>query len=204
MAALLSTIDGLLSSAAVLLNMDIYSRFIKPGMSEKGMKTATAIIQIAIVAIVLLIIPVYLDGGSISYERSAYEVLLEFLGSIMGVLIAIFILGIFFTRTTAKASFIGMLVGIILGFYLLNFTQLNFAHVGTIQFIIVIITGIAGSLFEKPKSLAELENLTIWTVKGVKGPFIGFHSWPGLKIWIIALPAAWLTISLVWEWYIRN
>jgi len=204
MAALLSTIDGLLSSSSTLLNMDIYTRFIRPGISEKGKKTATVIIQIAIVAIVLLVIPVYLDAGKISYERSAYEVLLEFLGSIMGVLIAIFILGIFFTRTTAKASFIGMLAGIVLGFYLLNFTELNFAHVGTIQFFTVIILGIVGSFFEKPKSLKELENLTIWTLPDVKGPFVGFKSWPGLKIWIIALPTAWLTISLVWEWYIRS
>lgn len=204
MAALLSTIDGLLSSSATLINLDIYTRFFKPNITEKGLKKASIVIQAAIVAIVLLIIPVYLESGEISYERSAYEVLLEFLGSIMGVLVAIFILGIFFTRTTGKASFIAMIVGIILGFVLLNFTDINFANVGTMQFLVVIIIGLIGSRFEKPKSIAELENLTVWTIPGIKGPFIGFKAWPGLKYWVIGLPISWLLISVVWEWYVRS
>lgn len=204
MAALLSTIDGLLSSSSTLLNLDIYSRFIKKGASDRHLKNVGAIIQLVIVAVVLLIIPVYLDSGSISYERSAYEVLNEFLGSIMGVLIAIFVLGIFFKRTTAMASFIAMLIGIVLGFYLLNFTEINFAHVGTIQFLTVMIIGIAGSLFEKRMPKEKLTNLTIWTLEDVKGPWVGLKSWPGLWKWAIGLPIAWLLLSSIWETYMRS
>lgn len=204
MAALLSTIDGLLASSSSLLNMDIYSRFIQPGISEKGKKQVNMIIQLIIIGVVLCIIPAYLDKGSISYERSAYEILLEFLGSIMGVLIAIFVLGIFFKRSTGKASFIAMLIGIILGFYLLNFTEINFAHVGTIQFLVVVVLGLLGSLLEKAKTDEELKNLTVWTVPNVKGPFIGLKSWPSLWKWAIALPVFWLLLSVIWEWYMRS
>ena len=204
MAALLSTIDGLLSSSSTLLNMDIYSRFIKKGASDRHLKNVGAIIQLAIVGIVLLIIPVYLDSGNISHEKSAYEVLNEFLGSIMGVLIAIFVLGIFFKRTTAKASFIAMLVGIVLGFYLLNFTDINFAHVGTIQFLAVMVLGLAGSMLETRIPENKLTNLTIWTLEDVKGPWVGLKSWPGLWKWAVGLPVSWLLLSILWETYMRG
>jgi SSS family solute:Na+ symporter len=204
MAALLSTIDGLLSSSSTLLNLDIYSRFIKKNATDRHLRNVAAIIQLVIVGIVLLIIPAYLDSGNISHERSEYEVLNEFLGSIMGVLIAIFVLGIFFKRTTAKASFIAMLIGIALGFYLLNFTDINFAHVGTIQFITVMVLGLLGSMLESKQTDEELKNLTIWTLEDVKGPWVGLKSWPGLWKWAIALPISWLVISILWETYMRS
>jgi len=204
MAALLSTIDGLLASSATLLNQDIYARFIKRDSTTKHLKTINRIFQVAIVIIVLCLVPVFLTDGNISTEKSAYEILLEFLGSIMGVLIAIFILGVFFKRTTAWASLIAMIIGIALGFILPRITDLNFAHVGTLQFLVVILVGISLSFFEKRKSDAELENLTIWTIPGIKGPFIGLHSWPALKWWAIGMPVAWFSLSLIWEMFIRN
>ena len=202
MAALLSTIDGLLSSSATLINQDIYARFINRKASPKNLKWMSRILQGVIVILVMFTIPVFLTDGAISGEKSAYEILLEFLGSIMGVLIAIFILGVFFKRTTAYASLTGMVVGIVLGVVLSNTTSLNFANVGTLQFVVVIAIGVIFSYFEKPKSEESLRNLTIWTIEGVKGPFIGLSSWPQLKYWAIALPLMWLTISLLWEWLI--
>jgi solute:Na+ symporter, SSS family len=199
MAALLSTIDGLLSSSSTLINQDIYSRFIRRNATANHLKWVARGIQVVIIGVVLLTIPVFLSEGAISTEKSAYEILLEFLGSIMGVLIAIFILGVFFKRTTAKASLTGMIVGIALGFILPRVTELNFAHVGTLQFIVVIALGVLLSLFEKKKSDEELKNLTIWTVEGIKGPFVGLSSWPALRWWAIGLPLFWLGFSILWE-----
>lgn len=201
MAALLSTIDGLLSSSATLLNQDIYSRFLNRRASTAHLKWVARGIQVAIIGIVLLSVPLFLTDGSIRTEKSAYEILLEFLGSIMGVLIGIFILGVFFKRTTANASFFAMIAGIALGFILPRTTELNFAHVGTMQFLSVIFLGLFFSLFEKKKSEQELENLTIWTIDGVKGPFIGLSSWPGLKWWALALPVAWISLTLLWDFF---
>jgi len=92
-----------------------------------------------------------------------------------------------------------MIVGIVLGFILPRTTELNFAHVGTLQFLVVIALGIVLSLFEKKKTDEELKNLTIWTIEGVKGPFIGLSSWPALRWWALALPVTWLTFSILWE-----
>ncbi len=204
MAALLSTVDGLLAGSSSLLNQDIYKRFIKRNASDRHLKVVARIIQLAIIVIVLLIVPGFLQEGQVSQQRSGYEILLEFLGSIMGVIIAIFILGIFFKRTTAKASFIAMLIGIALGFVLDQKTDLNFAHIGTFQFLTVLVLGYAGSFLERPKSDAELNNLTVWTVEDIKGPFIGLKAWPGLKWWAIGLPTFWFLITAVWEIYMRS
>ncbi len=203
-AALLSTVDGLLAGSSSLLNQDIYKRFIRPKASDRHLKIVTRIIQFVIILIVLLIVPQFMQEGEISQERSGYEMLLEFLGSIMGVIIAIYILGMFFKRTTPRACFTAMIVGIAMGFILDQKTDLNFAHIGTFQFLTVLILGYLGSFLEKPKSDAELTNLTVWTIEDVKGPFIGLKAWPGLKWWAIGLPIFWFLLTTVWEIYMRK
>ncbi len=203
MAALLSTIDGLIVSSATLLNSDIYQRFINKNATNQQVKLISRILKFVIIILVVYSTNIYLDEGNVSQEKSAYEILLEFLGSIMGVLIAVFLLGIFFKRSTAKATFIAALTGVVAGVFLLNATALNFAYAGSIQFFIVLFLGLGLSFFEKPRSIQELENLTIWTVSGVKGPWIGLHSWPALKWWAIGLPLFWIVITGVWEAYLN-
>jgi SSS family solute:Na+ symporter len=203
MAALLSTVDGLLASSAAMLNQDIYKRFIYPKASDGHLKIVARIIQFAIIAIGIAIIPVFLVKGEVSQERSGYEILLEFLGPIMGIITAIYVIGVFFKRTTNKAAFWASVIGIALGFTLDRFTALNFAHIGTIQFIVVVVLGYFGSYLEKPKTDSELTNLTIWTVADIKGPWIGLKAWPGLKWWAIGLPLVWFLLSAVWEIYMR-
>jgi SSS family solute:Na+ symporter len=222
LAALFSTIDGLIASSSSLLTMDIYKRFFKQDATDNHLKTVTRIIEVFVVLAVFAFAPMF-----IKYGRSApvYQLVQEFLGILLGVLIAIFILGIFFKRTTARACFISMVFGVVIGAVLqsgkfIGYGQemgliskdikvfggytMNFAHIGTIQFLVVMILGYVLSLMEKPKTEAELANLTIWTLPDVKGPWIGLKSWPALWKWAIALPATWLIICLVWELYMRS
>jgi SSS family solute:Na+ symporter len=197
-AALLSTIDGLISSSSSLITQDIYLRFINPKADDKKLKNFVRGVEVIIVASIFLFIPFFME------QRSAFEVLQNFLGNVMGVLIAIYALGIFSKRTTTWASFIGMIAGVTISTTLDAFTNVNFAHIGTISFVTVIVVGLIGCLFEKPKSAQQLENLTIWTLPDVKGPWIGLKSWPNLWKWAIALPATWFTICLLWELYMRS
>ena len=201
-AALLSTIDGLLSTSGQLLNDDIYKRFIHRSASPANQKHFTQIVQIVFAGVTLLTMPLFMQSSS--NEQSAFQVLLDFLGDIMGVVIAIFVLGIFFKRTTAKASFIAITVGIVLGWFVKFNTELNFAYRGTLQFLLVILLGLVLCRFEKPRSKESLANLTIWTLPDVKGPFIGLKAWPGLLKWVIGLPLGWLILMTVWEIYMRS
>lgn len=200
-AALLSTVDGLLSASGQLLNQDIFKRFIKPTASESLQKRFTQLSQVVFVGICFLVLPVFMNFSN--REGSAYQVLLDFLGDIMGIIIAIYVLGIFFTRTTAKASFVATILGIVIGGIVKFSTDLNFAYRGTLQFLLVIILGLILSRFEKPKTKEELQHLTIWTLDDTKGPFIGLKAWPGLWKWIIGLPLGWFLFTALWELYMR-
>ena len=151
-----------------------------------------------------LIIPVFLSSDGEVGSTPAYEIIQKFLGDVFGVLIAIYLLGIFFKRTTSNGVLIAMAVGTALGFYLDIATDMNFALVGSIQFTVVMILGIVLSWFQPAPDMARLQNLTIWTLSDVSGPWIGLKSWPGLVRWAIGLPLTWFTITAIWEWYMSN
>ncbi|NJM16864.1 MAG: sodium/solute symporter [Bacteroidales bacterium] len=161
LAALLSTIDGLIASTGSLLTQDIYKRFVNKSATDKKLKRVTILFEVFVIGIVFLIIPAFLTNGNEAGSTPAYEIIQTFLGDIFGVLIAIFILGIFFKRTTANASFIAMIIGVALGFGIHLTTNINFAYIGTFQFVVVIVLALVLSRFEKPKTDKELENLTI-------------------------------------------
>jgi SSS family solute:Na+ symporter len=203
-AALFSSKSGLLSASGSLLVQDIYARIIAKNASAKHLKTATRLVELGIVLLVLSTMPLFLNASE--QKIPAYELIQVFMGDVMGVIIAIYLLGIFSTRTTPWASFIGVIAGVVIGsslHYGLKGTpyELNFSVIGTLEFFIVIVVGLVGSRFEKKVSAIQLQNLTIWTLDDVKGPWVGLKSWPGLWKWAIALPIGWLIISLAWESY---
>ncbi len=195
MAALLSTVDGLLSSSSSLFAQDIYFRFFRKNPSEKQAKRSIRIIEFGVIILVFIFVPLFLEA------RSAMEMVQGFLGNVMGVIIALFILGIFFKRTTSWAAFGSMITGLVLAFTLDLTTDINFAFIGTLSFFVTLVLGYVLSYLEKPKSIEKLENLTIWTLPDAKGPFVGLKSWPKLWIWAIVLPITWVLITLLWDWY---
>jgi solute:Na+ symporter, SSS family len=198
MAALLSTVDGLLSSSSTLFAQDIYFRFFRKNVSEKQAKSSIRWIEFGVIILIFVFVPLFLGA------RSAMEMVQGFLGNVMGVIIALFVLGIFFKRTTSWAAFGSMLVGLILAFTLDILTDINFAFIGTLSFAVTVILGYALSFIETPKTPEKLTNLTIWTLEDVKGPWVGLKSWPKLWVWAIVLPVIWITITLVWDWYMAK
>ncbi len=195
MAALLSTVDGLISSSSSLFAQDIYFRFFKKNLTEKQSKKYIRIIELGVVVLIFLFVPLFLGA------RSAMELVQGFLGNVMGVIIALFVLGIFFKRTTSWAAFGSMITGLILSFALDMTTDFNFAFIGTLSFTVTVVLGYALSFMEKPTETSKLKNLTIWTLEDVKGPFVGLKSWPKLWLWAIMLPLIWTSLMFLWEWY---
>lgn len=206
-AALFSSKSGLLSASGSLLVQDIYARLIVKNASHKHIKNATRIVELAIVVLVLSTLPIFLHASE--QKTPAYELIQVFMGDVMGVIIAIYLLGVFSKRTTPWASFIGVIAGVVIGsslHYGLKGTEyeLNFSVIGTLEFCIVIIVGVIGSYFEKKVSDEKLLNLTIWTLEDVKGPWVGLASWPNLWKWAIALPVCWFAFSIIWEMYMQH
>ena len=231
-AALFASKSGLLSASGSLLVQDIYARIVKKDASVKHLTLVTRLAELAIAILVLFTLPIFISAAD--KKVPAYELIQIFMGDVMGVIIAIFLLGLFSKRVTAWASFYGVVIGVATGGILHYATkfyldangalsgvviggllqlgsgatgtahELNFWVIGTLEFTLVILIGWLGSYLERPKSEAELRNLTVWTLDDVKGPWVGLKSWPALKWWAIGLPVFWFAVTAIWEMYMRS
>ena len=198
MAALLSTIDGMFTASSALLTEDIYLRFLRPGAGNREIKHFSRIVQATIMAITFFIIP------AIMKSESAVTFLQMMYGDFLGVVIALYLAGIFSRRATPRAALFSMISGIAVAVMLDIFTPLNFAYVGLFSFLYALTGTLVLSRFENPLSDERLKNLTIYTVEDAKGPFIGLKAWPGMWKWAIGLVVGWFTVSLIWELYVAS
>ncbi|WP_430811885.1 MULTISPECIES: sodium:solute symporter family transporter [unclassified Carboxylicivirga] len=197
-ASLISTIDGLLTSSGTLMTQDIYLRFFKPLAKDKAIKTFARVVQAIVLTIAFFIIPVA------AKEQTVTRLIQDLVSIPLGVMIALYIMGVFSTKATPKAAFIGALAGTFVSFVIYFFaSDINFLNRGIIGFSVVILTTVLISFFEKMPKGKSLENLTVHTLTGVKGPFVGLHAWPGLFKWIVGIIVAWFTLTFIWELMIR-
>jgi len=198
MAALLSSVDGLLTSSGTLLTQDVFLRFIQPGAGPRTAKLVTRLCEAAILIIAVSLIPVARG------MPSAVTFVQEFFGDVLGVVVALYIVGVFSRRATAWAAFFAMTSAIVLGVLLHYGTTLNFAYRGFFSFAYAIVATLVLSQLERAPQPAQLANLTVHTLEDVRGPWVGLKAWPGLWKWALGLGAGWFTLTGVWEWYVRS
>jgi SSS family solute:Na+ symporter len=110
-AALMSSLASLFNSSSMLFTVDFYKKY-KPNASEKHLvrvgKTATAVIVVLGIAW----IPVMESLGDVLYEY------LQDVQSLLAPGIAsVFLLGVFWKRTSAKGGLWGLILGFVLGMF---------------------------------------------------------------------------------------
>jgi solute:Na+ symporter, SSS family len=198
MAALLSTIDGMFTASSALFTEDIYRRFIRPKASAEDLKRVARLSAGAILLITLTIVPFVLKS------ETGHGFLQSFYGVVLGVVLAIYLVGIFSRRAAPRAAFLGMISGIVLAIGLDVWTPLNFAYVGFFSFLYTIAAVLLISRLEKAPSAAKLADLTVFTLSDVKGPWVGLKAWPRLMRWAGGLAFLWFVLTVVWELYIRT
>jgi len=198
MAALLSTIDGMFTASSALFTEDIYKRFFRKSAKKRNMKKVTRIAEIVTLGITLLIVPLVAKG------ETAMTFLQSFYGDVLGVVVALYLVGIFSKRASAKAAFFSMISGVALAVCLDVFTPINFAYVGMISFLFTVVSTLVFSRLEAPPSEEKLVNLTIHTLSDVKGPWVGLKAWPNLWKWALGLAVAWFAASFLWEFFVRT
>ena len=88
-ASLLSTIDGMLTSSSTLITEDIYLRFFRPDARERTVKTFSRIVMTAVMVLVIFLIPLAAE------YQTVMKFVQSFLGDVFGVIIALFLVGIF-------------------------------------------------------------------------------------------------------------
>ena len=92
MAALLSTIDGMMTASGALATEDIYLRFIRPRAGEREIKIFNRVVLSVVLLITFSIIPFVLKS------QTAMEFLQNFYGDVLGVVVALYLAGIFSKR----------------------------------------------------------------------------------------------------------
>ncbi|WP_299664823.1 sodium/solute symporter [uncultured Polaribacter sp.] len=164
-AALTSTLSGLLNSVATLFTMDFYLKM-KPETSSQNQVWVGRI-----VSVIVLIIAVWWSpkiGESFDSLLKYYQ---EMLSIMAPPIVAVFILGVFWKRANAKGAFIGLIGGALFGVVNLLIKLLTGVSIfGNMHFLMtvpfyflwsIIVMVVASLLTEKP-NYTKIEHL-IWT-----------------------------------------
>lgn len=111
LAALMSSLASLFNSSAMLFVEDFYKKM-KPEKNEKHYVMVGRMATAAVVVLGIVWIPVMLSLGKVLYEY------LQAVQSLLAPAIAsVFLLGVFWKRTTAKAAYWGMISGFGVGMF---------------------------------------------------------------------------------------
>lgn len=110
-AAIVSSLASMLNSTSTIFTMDIYKQYINPNASDR----ATVNVGRLSAAVALLIggIMAPLLGGI----DQAFQFIQEYTGIVSPGILAVFLLGLFWKKTTNKAAIIGALVSIPIALY---------------------------------------------------------------------------------------
>jgi SSS family solute:Na+ symporter len=199
MAALLSTVDGMLTASSALFAEDFYLRIIRKNAKPDELKKVVRIAEVLTILLTLALIPI------IRKSDSVMGFIQDFYAYVFGVVMAIYLIGIFTKRVAPWSGFIAMIGSVTLTITLDTFTDINFAYIGVFSFIVTIIIFFVASIFEQKRTpMIDLENLTIHTLSDTKGPWVGLKAWPGLWKWALAVAASWFVFSYGWQLLMRH
>lgn len=193
-ASLISTIDGLLTSSGTLMTQDVFLRFVNPKANDKTIKRFARTTQAVVLVIAFFIIPVA------AKEQTVTRLIQDLISIPLGVMVALYLVGVFSVRATPIAAFIGALTGTLAAILIYFFyPEINFLNRGIFGFAVVVITAVGLSFFEKRKPIESLENLTVFTLTDMKGPWVGQGAWSNLWKWIVGITVGWFSLTALWE-----
>ena len=171
MAALMSSLASLFNSSAMLFTIDFYKKF-RPETSEKRLVFVGRIATVVIVILGILWIPVMKSIGNVLYEY------LQDVQSLLAPGIAsVFLLGVFWKKTSPAAGFTGLATGFVLGmtrlalkifegsinpdgFIFKIFLEPNWLHYEIYLFALCLTVIVVVTYFTKPPVKEKLVGLT--------------------------------------------
>lgn len=165
LAALMSSIDSYLNSAATIVSHDLYKRFVNSEISERQLLTLGRVTTIGLVAWAILFAFLL---KTMSDDSGLYAIFQTLMSFFQGPALAILLTGMLWRRATGKAALIALLAGITtaIALYALNqptvYEALGWVPLFKIQepflyfsiwaFLITLVLVIVLSLFGKPDS----------------------------------------------------
>jgi solute:Na+ symporter, SSS family len=110
-AAIVSSLASMLNSTATIFTMDIYKPYINKGASEKTLVTTGRISASVALLIAVLIAPQLKNLGE------AFQFIQEYTGVVSPGILAVFLLGLFWKKTTNNAAIWGAILSIPIALY---------------------------------------------------------------------------------------
>jgi SSS family solute:Na+ symporter len=109
LAALMSSVDSYLNSAATIVSHDFYKRFVNQAVTEERLLTVGRVTTLALVAWAILFA---LLLARMSEQSGLYAIFQTLMAFFQGPALAVLLLGVLWRRATGKAALIGLLGGI--------------------------------------------------------------------------------------------
>ncbi|MBO75449.1 MAG: sodium/glucose cotransporter [Flavobacteriales bacterium] len=110
-AAIVSSLASMLNSTATIFTMDIYKQYINPEAGDRAMVRTGRIAAAAALAIACVMAP--LLGGI----DQAFQFIQEYTGVVSPGILAVFLLGLFWKKTTNRGAIVGALASIPIAMY---------------------------------------------------------------------------------------
>lgn len=162
-AAILSSLEAILNSAATLFTMDIVKQY-RPSLPEDALvrtgKTATLVFMIIAA----------LWAPQINHFPTMWQYLQSILSYITPPVVAIFMLGLFWKRGNARGAEFTLLFGLCIGITgwtmneIMNVTRLQYLYAAGIMFLLSCMIFVFVSLLSSPPAQEKLED-TLWSMR---------------------------------------
>ncbi|WP_373057537.1 sodium/sugar symporter [Zunongwangia sp. H14] len=110
-AAIVSSVASMLNSTATIFTMDIYKPFFQKNKSEKGLVNVGRISASLALIIAIVLAPQLKSLGQV------FQYIQEYTGVVSPGILAVFMLGLFWRKTTNKAAIWGVLISIPIALY---------------------------------------------------------------------------------------
>ena len=167
-AAIVSSIASMLNSTATIFTMDIYKPYIQKGASEHNLVKVGRISASVALIIAVILAPQLRNLGQV------FQYIQEYTGVVSPGILAVFMLGLFWRKTTNNAAILGVLISIPIALYFkvgpndwvdsIFFVNLPFMHQMFITWILTMLIMMVISYMEArganhPKSIVITRNL---------------------------------------------
>ncbi len=195
--AILSSIDSMMNSAATIVTMDLYRKYVNPDATDAQMIRVGRLSIVVFVTLAALMAIWVLDPNS---EKNFFLQIVDYQGYLTPGLLVVFLLGLFWRGATATGAFVTILAGVFFSglvelaynSYLASFPavatllgkQLNFFHR---VLAVILLCCAVHFLVSKLSGAGQQKQPLVWAGLGDHDPkalrrLIGF-----LLLWIAAL-----------------
>ncbi|MBI5008805.1 MAG: sodium/solute symporter [Bacteroidia bacterium] len=103
-AAIVSSLAAIINSASTIFSIDIYKTHFHKGITEAGL------VKTGRISSIVMVLAASLLASSLKGINQVFQFIQEYTGLVSPGITALFILGIFWKRTNAKAAWIGVLI----------------------------------------------------------------------------------------------